>query len=293
MDHLLHDRLPASSHSRTPSPGAASSPSSTSRDTLRVLAFGGCHVIGFPYDEQYSFVNVATAGLHDLGIPARSLTLPYVRLRDVARLQEVCCRSRPHVLVLQLGHYEPSTVPALREVILPSLTVRGSAKPSSSKLPSGAPQVLKSPDAHFTPDTLWRLRSMTKCLVAGVFKSRMVRMTALRCDLRRLLDAACALPVSHIFVLSPFPCADPVITDCRKRIASAFENECAGRAVNFIDVMSTLHEEFGILLPHNLFADTRHLSVLGQAKVGSLVASRIKAAVTNRTLSDAWSGQQE
>ncbi len=224
--------------------------------SLHILVAGGCHVAGYPIGSDYSFVNVITDRLDDLGIGAEASTLAYLPAKHVPRLVEAIRSRRPDVTVLQLGNYE--TTVTFRQYFRRKLRMK-KAKASSGRehLP---------PNATFQGTRLWRMKCSTKLFFDTLLGHDLLDLPALEASFTEMFDAIAREDSGQVIVLSPLPCADPLYMRYRFRLMELMYKLARSRGFVFV------HSPLGIGNQPQYFADPTHLNALGQESVGDSVA---------------------
>jgi hypothetical protein len=249
---------------------------------VRLLFAGGCHVGGFPVGEQLGFPRIAVEQLRRQR-PAHAFSvrsLLYVTLASTDRILDACREYAPHVLVLQLGHYE-SSIP-LRKRIKKLMRPSAGSAVSHSSCVSWSADYEPHPELHFTNSWTHQLKNAAKLSLDSVL--RVAARPAfdgrrLKFSMASLLHHLRELGVPQVLVLSPFPSLDPTINRYRRQVHSILFAAAKRHSVHFLDVTALSEPAYSLGTPAkaalHLFADDRHLGVEGHRALGLLLAHKI------------------
>jgi len=205
--------------------------------------------------------------------------LPLFNLRSGPKILAACRELRPHVVVLQLGHYE---APApLRKSLGLKIAKKKSAKCATKPW-------LPRPEMQYRLTCSMIFAEVRRLLAGGMIvvlgkKERMFNSGVVAEDLDSILSSLKELPMRGIVLVGPFSAPDPLTRFCRQKVAPIFEAAAEKYGCTFIDVFSFL-ESFpkGRAYREN-FADHEHLSALGHQRLGALVGEALAKVLENST----------
>lgn len=232
---------------------------------LRMLFAGGCHVTGYPLMPEDAFPRIATEWLERRRL-CETRCIPHVTLNKANIVAEACRGFHPEILVLQLGHYESGLWVKKRARKLFRRRKRGEITTTESE-----PISITSPRQPIS-----RVRSMFRSIADRLLTlagSPSYPLSALESDLDCFLKQVHAISIPYVFLLSPFPCADPDVRKRRRAMYSSFAELSKQYGFAYVDVTADLDPA---MLKTSLYADAFHLGCEGHKTVGLRLAGAIR-----------------
>jgi len=252
-------------------------PSNTIRsDTIQVLFAGGCHTIGYPVGEQFSFPTVTRQCLAQRGVSIAVERLPYVKLTHREKLIDKCRQVNPDVLVLQLGHLE------LHQPLWSYLwaVIRRKAPPRP-KAPSGTPQPYRTTQLGF------RLKYKLKGVLDRLLGHPLVDLPKFDRQLSALAESVAPLGIPVVVLLTPLRCADPTGMYYRLAVRRIYRRIAAEHGFLFLDMLDGTPDPGTCLFgAEQYYFDPMHLAAEGQRTVGEALAASL--ALPLRNLVEKW-----
>jgi hypothetical protein len=71
-----------------------------------IRVYGGCHITGYPYAQEFAFTQVAVSQLARSDLNAQLDLIDHVSLKRRREIIDSSSELLPHIVVLQLAHYE-------------------------------------------------------------------------------------------------------------------------------------------------------------------------------------------
>jgi hypothetical protein len=240
--------------------------------TLRLLFAGGCHIFGFPNGPEIAFPQITADQLRD-EFSCETKCMAYISLSKVSRVIAECRDFRPHVLVLQLGHYESGLWLHNRvRRLMGAHRVTGKPGPSAR-----SDSLSTSEGGHLC----WlgfcaRIAANKLLTIAGYPPYSLANF---RPDLNAFLHACQEISVPHVFLLSPFPCRDLPIWKRRCVMQPSFAAEAIENNVHYVEFTTELGSPAALKDPF-VHTDDYHLGTEGHRRVGVKLAAFIRRQVT-------------
>jgi hypothetical protein len=237
-----------------------------------ILFAGGCHLEGYPVGEQSSFARVVLKSIPDY----RQHFVHYLNLSSGDRLYEACNSLNPRFVVLQLGHYE-----APREL---GKVIRVPRLLNSNKGAGRLRAKAWTPDAtqHFRHSLTWDFKAFVRFSVGfgmGVMNHPVFDKNKVRSSLRSILSQMPQALRDRTFLLSPFPCPDPLMRLYRLELREVFATTARQVGCHLVDTQSELLEREESPGDSRLYSDPYHLSAEGHAVVGELLAETLLSRI--------------
>ncbi len=224
-------------------------------DTLHALVAGGCHVGGYPVPPGKGFVSTMAALLLDSGLKCEPTTIEHVKLTRPERVVEIARRKPWDVAIFQCGHFELS-------FSLVSQIRRG-----------GTSNSFERPASRLRPGSLtWTLHSWAKVLVDRLMGHRIVDVEAFEMQLSSFFDTVSATLNCPVIVLSPLPCASPVLMSYRREVIPIYRREAQRRGFSFLEVLDMTGASADRF---TYFADDCHLGLRGHRQLGEVIAHAV------------------
>lgn len=257
------------------------------QEPVKILFVGGCHVGGYPCGEKLGFPQVAIDEAR-LPFAVEKRYLAYTTLRSAEAIERSCRDFRPHMLVLQMGHYETS-----RQIGAHVKRIFRPRPPGPDR--SSSRVTFKTPvGTSFTPTVRSNIRSRIKLLVSFLLSCAghpIFDAKAFRLDFGRMADRVSKLDIPHILVMSPLPLIDELVFRQHKHASEIMRVDAESRGWHWIDCLNLPRGGYGSrkagLPDPELFADLLHLSVAGHRAVGMLLSKAIRRALE---VDEAWAG---
>ena len=233
--------------------------------SAKIVALGGCHVVGYPFGQAHAFPTLL-CGLLDGELVGIVGNLQFVRLPDhLARFKDL----QPSHVILQLGNYEfsASFYHVMRQFkrafglpVSPPSPSRGSSNNSS-----GSSHQTNSVDALPARNRMEHYARLTGLgsVTAGIwlFSSKYRRVFQ---DINRYM-AQC--PDTQFIFLSPLPCLDPAANSLRRLGSRLLRRGLASQSnCQWLDT----HQVIGT--DQSFFTDSSHLSKVGHIALAQSIA---------------------
>ncbi len=179
----------------------------------RILMAGGCHLAGYLVGRDAAIPEVVLGMLAAQGRPADLELLTHVPLTHPERVTAACNRFRPHVTVLQVGHYESqaSFVKWLRQ------KKRRRSKKASRH--GDDPPKFEGVSWRGAPFRFW---GACKRAADALLLHPLINLATFEEKFLSFLEAVAASPCGRVVMLSPLPCADPLASYYRSRVAPLY-----------------------------------------------------------------------
>lgn len=231
--------------------------------TPRILMAGGCHLAGYLVGREAAIPNVLSANLAAAGCPVELEVLTHVPLTHPERVTAASARFRPHVTVLQVGHYESqaSFGKWLRR-----------ARPKSAKSSSHAADLPKFGGVSWRglPFRLW---GACKLAADALVMHPLIDIALFERKFLSFCEAIAASPCGKVVLLSPLPCADALAAFYRGRVAHLYPAAAARFGFEFLNCFDLEAEPDDRRFEVNAFhADPVHLGAAGHKAVSERLA---------------------
>ena len=181
-------------------------------NSLEILVVGGCHVLGYPLGPSQGFPDQLASLLSE---STSFASIGHLKLSHGRKVLDTVNRLRPEVLILQVGHFELTNGGSSYS------TKKLSLERSSSKS-THYPQ--KSGFQTRTGRFKWHLRCAIKALANIVVTRWKVDLLQLEAEFTSVLYEVAQCDCSRIIILSPLPCADPILHHLRRQAGSCFKS---------------------------------------------------------------------
>lgn len=234
--------------------------------SAKVVALGGCHVAGYPFEQSDAFPNLV-CDLINGELVGQVTNLQFVRLPDhLARFKEL----QPSHVILQLGNYEfsASFYHVMRQFERAFGLSLSPLSPSCSSSSNSSYQT-NSVDALPAKSKIGHYARLT-CLgsvTAGIW----LFSSKYRHVFRDINCYMSQYPETEFIFLSPLPCLDPTANALR-RLGSRLLRRGLVRQPNchWLDTHQVIDTD------QRFFADPSHLSKVGQQTLAQSIAAYIK-----------------
>ena len=238
---------------------------------LNVLFAGGCHVAGYPVGEEASFPVLVEHALAAAGVEVRATRVGYLKLAHRRRVLAACRAASPDVLILQFGH--PELNKSLSTYLRSRLGFRSRAAESDSSdaLPLRDPASLVSSGSEF--------RRRAKTLLDRWLGHPLVDFGRIEILWERLLDEIDGCGIPRTILLSPFPCADPLVMYYRRRGGAVFAEAARRHGHEFIDLLDTLPSGHPAAIGQGFYSDVFHLGCRGHEAVADAITAGLRAGL--------------
>ena len=237
--------------------------------SAKIVALGGCHVVGYPFEQFDAFPNLL-CGLINGELVGQVGNLQFVRLPDhLARFRGL----QPSHVILQFGNYEfsASFYHVIRQfkrafglrVSPPSPSFGSSGSSSGSTYQTNSVDALpaRSKMGHYA--RLTGLGSVTASIWLFSSQYRLVFQAINR------YMAQC--PDTTLIFLSPLPCLDPVANSLRRLGSRLLRRGLASQPnCHWLDT----HQVIGT--DPRFFADPSHLSKIGHQALAHSITKYLK-----------------
>ena len=233
--------------------------------TLRqCVVVGGCQVNGYPVGFPNGFVQIAATKLNMTLV--NEMAAAPINLGQVQAVKKVCDRSKPDILILQMGHFE-TTKPILRRLSNGVPLQRGD-QPENMLATS-------RPKAFFTTrakTAIWDIKNFLKLVLSLMSVTNRFDPKQVERELQAFVGVIARLNISMVVLLSPLPCADWVTLRRRKSVLKFFRREADRAGFLYLDVMNKM---LAAVRGKNLYFDPIHLNEKGHALLGQLIVDCI------------------
>jgi hypothetical protein len=251
-------------------------------DKIRLMVFGGCHVVGYAINPSRAFP-ILLKDLLDGELIAQIPHLKFVRLpRHLAAIEQ----AQPSHVVFQLGNYEFSA--SLREVMRQFKQAFGSQSPlksSGTGSSSSSSSVTRSiDDADLEPSEpsassfVAKLKYCFRVLGLGLITAFMWSVSAQHRRAFRELNAYMrSHPQTQFTFLSPFPCLAPAHNMLRD-----FGGWLLKRRLAFLPNCHWVNSQQLLLPTAQFFVDQLHLNEHGHCTLANRLANDITGVSLNK-----------
>lgn len=229
---------------------------------IKVLAIGGCHVVGYGLSNQKdNFVDVLISSVNSEEIIFEKKAQAHVSLKNFLQETDNIHQFAPDILLIQLGNYEFS--PSIKQELFSSLKLKKKEKKAVREAGS---DTQPSPKAEVVSQSQY-----IKVLVKSWFKIAFdtfafvtkKKMKVRKTELKQLMTTLDQLNY-NIILLSPFPVLDRFVQKTRRSANKVLENhEFRNKKIRYIDAHT--------LVPHKrtYFLDPNHLNKEGHSRIAN------------------------
>jgi len=231
-----------------------------------IKCIGGCHVDGFPIGQEYAFTGVIEKVLsEEIRTDVSGRHISYIKVSQVERVRRHLASGRTDVLILQVGQFEACL--GFSEWLHRKLDL-GAGRSGSRGQPSGS----VPPRRYASLNIGWRLWALTRVCLDTLLMHPLVDIDDFEVKLRHICDSVqeSGVACSAVFVMSCFPCVDPVSDYYRRRLNKKIELCASSNGFYYVDVYSPLKDK--VKSGEGIFNDPLHLNADGHALLGRNVA---------------------
>lgn len=229
-----------------------------SKNFLKFLVVGGCHIDGYPVGKSNGFVEIAA---NIIGAAVDKIeVVSSINLNNVGRVGESCANFRPHILILQMGHFETT-----KHVRRGPGSRTTTTEWNSSRNAAAQYEIFTS-----RPNTLyWEFKNLVKHQFSRMRGTAVIDVSDIRRKLEVFCDEIVSFNIPHVILLSPLPCADRVSLGYRLKLSDSFREIAMKSGFVYLDVMKSL-----LMLANgkDIYYDSIHLNKKGHALLGQMVA---------------------
>lgn len=234
-------------------------------------AIGGCHINGYPYGFDQSFVSIALADMGRTDVDVRRLAPASFRKIN-AYLEDRANPVEGSIVVVQMGNHE-----AMQR------SWREKGANIAEPWQSGKDQPLAQ---RRRVRSFPVVSSLVKCGKLAVFRWRELRGVKFfdpeefRRRLGESFAALAARRPSGVIVLAAFPANSPEVTICRRRLNAVMKSVTDEFKFEFVDAFSAL-EHARRTKRGDLFHDTLHLNEKGEQIVSQAIGFSLKQKIAD------------
>lgn len=237
--------------------------------TQKVLFAGGCHLTGYLAGADYAFPKVAVEILSRQDIFIESEFVTHVPLHRPERVIVQLSGWNPDLLVLQVGHFETQRTFGqwLREEIRTRKSGNSPSKPSSR---SEAPPKF---GGYSRDGIAYRIWVVGKRILDRALEHPLVDFPEFGKKLYGFCHAIRNAFTGPVILMSPLPCADPVVGFYRDRACHFYRGAASECSFHFLDCRNLQPPpEDHVFDAARYFADPVHLGRAGHRAVGEHLA---------------------
>jgi hypothetical protein len=236
-------------------------------EPLKLLFAGGCHVAGYAVGEEASFPVLVERALTAAGVDVRSTHVGYLKLAHRRRVLAACRAAAPDVLILQFGHAEFNK--RLSTYLRARLGFRAPSadSDSSDSAPLSDPLSLVASGSE--------LRGRLKALLDRWLGHPLVDFARIDMLWERLLADIALCDIPRMVLLSPFPCADPMVMYYRRRGGVVFAEVARRHGHEYVNLLDMLPSGRGDAIDGDDYADAFHLGRRGHEAIAAAITSRL------------------
>lgn len=186
---------------------------------------GGCHLAGYLVGRDAAIPAVLSASLAARGCPVEIEALTHVPLTHPERVTAASERFRPHVTILQIGHYES-------QASFGKWLRRGRRKSRKSSSHADDPPKFGGVSWRGVPFRFW---GACKLAADALLMHPLIDIPLFERKFISFCEAIATAPCGRVVLLSPLPCADPLAAYYRSRVAHLYTAAAARFGFEFLN----------------------------------------------------------
>lgn len=230
-----------------------------------ILVIGGCQITGYPFHFEKSFISALAERLDKKGFEHKMIVYPYTTLNKPERIQKLLLDVKPDFLLMQCGHFEFQIDSPLRKLNR-LLKAKSQIKKSSKSIKNL--ESLPNSASSFKPGIRYRTLQMVKHLANHLFgycfyhKDKWAKYISASFSVIKNYGPQCTL------VLEPFPCANVVTNNYRKKGAALLKVFSEQYDFNYAEGIAQYLQQ---ALGNHFFTDELHINEQAHQVLGEWV----------------------